>query len=111
MPSSEKVKGLLFLLLWFIIGGAVSSVTVSLFLFWSIGGVFEPPAIWSLCRDLGLTVMPIVLTFGGVPAAVQIMRGRPWERAASISFAICVITWIVLWFVVDLGPSIWGWTW
>jgi len=77
----------------------------------SIGGVFAPPAIWSLARDLGVTVLPILLIFGGAPAAVQIARGRPWRKLAIIAFALCGITWLVLNVVVLWGFNIWGWSW
>lgn len=70
----------------------------------SMGGVFEPPAIWSIARDLGLVVQPFLLIFGGAPAAIQIISGRPWEMAAVVAFAICVTTWLTLMVVVIWGP-------
>jgi hypothetical protein len=104
-------KGLLFFLLWFVVGSIVSLVTADHFLMASFGGVFEPPAIWSIFYELGLTVLPVLLTLGGSLAAVKIMQGRPWKKVALFSFAICAITWITHWTVVIWGHYIWGWTW
>jgi hypothetical protein len=107
----NNVAGLAFFLFWFLFGGAVAAWTADLFIMASMGGVFEPPAIWSFARDIGLTVLPILLVFGGAPAAIQIMRRRPWRMAAVVAFAICATTWLVLMVVVVWGPPLWGWSW
>ena len=53
------VKGLLFFLLWFVVGCIVSLETADHFLMASFGGVFEAPTIWSIFYELGLTVLEI----------------------------------------------------
>lgn len=111
MNVKIKIAGLAFFALWFLVGGAVSAWTTDLFIMASMGGVFEPPAIWSHARDLGLVALPFLLVFGGAPAAIQIMRGRPWHMAAVIAFATCAAIWLVLMVVVIWGPPIWGWSW
>ncbi|KPK12687.1 MAG: hypothetical protein AMJ68_01195 [Acidithiobacillales bacterium SG8_45] len=78
---------------------------------YSMGGIYDPPAIWSFFRDVGLTVMPIMLVFGGLPAAIQIAKGRAWKTIALLSFASCAITYVIIQVVVVWGPSIWGWWW
>lgn len=111
MNVKNKIEGLVFFALWFLVGGAVSAWTTDLFIIASIGGVFEPPAIWSLFRDLGLVALPFLLIFGGAPVAIQIMRGQPWQKIAVIAFAICATTWLVHMVVVIWGPPTWGWSW
>ena len=105
------IASLVFLAVWLFVGGAISAWTVDLFLMASMGGVFEPPALWSLARDFGVVVLPLLLILGGVPATIQIMRGRPWKRTAVITFATCATTWLALMVVVIWGPPIWGWAW
>jgi len=108
----QTYMGLMFAIAWFFFGGLVTVATLDRFHpFLFLGGYSEPPAIWSLGTLLGLTVMPILLIFGGIPAAVQMMRGRPWKMAAAIALAMCATTWTFVVIVVFWGPSLWGWTW
>ena len=79
MNVKNKITGLVFFFLWFLVGVGITDWTTDLFIMASMGGVFQPPAIWSFARDLGLMALPILLVFGGAPAAIQIMRSRAAE--------------------------------
>ena len=105
------VRGSLFFLLWFLSGGALSAWTIDLFMMASMGGVFEPPAIWSIARDLGLIILPPLLLLGGAPPAIQIIRGAQWRKAAIVMLVVCATTWLTLMVVVWWGPAIWYWSW
>lgn len=107
----EALRGLGFLLAWMVVGGVATSLTLRHFSPYLIGGFSEPPLIFWICLNLGFFVLPILLIFGGIPAAILIMRNRRWKPAAIISFVVAVTTWAVLTFVVVFGPSVWGWTW
>lgn len=111
LRRSETRNGLGFFFLWAVVGSAVTIGTLGIFFPYLIGGYGEPPRIFWICLNLGFTAMPILLIFGGLPAAIQMIRGRPWQTAALASFALCITTWAALTFVVVFGPSIWGWTW
>lgn len=111
MNMKNKIAGLAFFALWFVAGGIVTVWTTDLFLMVSMGGVFKPPAIWSLARDIGLVALPFLLVFGGAPAAIQILRGRSWHTAAVVALSTCATTWLVLMVVVIWGPRTWGWSW
>ena len=110
MNIRNKIEGLVFFALWFLVGGGVIAWTMELFIMASMGGVFEPPAIWTFARDFGFVALPF-LPFGGAPAAIKIMRGRPWKIAAVVAFAICATIWVALMLVVIWGPPVWGWSW
>ena len=88
------ISGLGIFFLWFVLGGAVTFF--SSFFFFPIGGISTPPAIWYLAQSLAMKVMPFILMLGGIPAAIQKMRGRPWRNAAAFSFGICAITWGII---------------
>lgn len=109
--ENRKLRGLLFFLAWFVCGGLAAANTVPWLLLYTIGGVSTPPAIWSLCLFLGVIVLPILLPLGGVPAAIRIARGRPWEKVALLAFAVCATAWLLLAGTVFWGPSVFGWTW
>lgn len=105
------IKGIAFFAGWFVGGGILAIIIAEHFLIASIGGYADPPAIWTIARDLGLSVMPVLLLFGGVPAAVQIVRGRRWQTTAFVSLIVCGVSWAALMIVVWSGPDIFGWTW
>jgi len=107
----KRILALTFFAAWFLMGAIIGGMIAGSFVIASLGGVFEPPAIWKFARDLGITVLPFLLMFGGVPAAIQIWRGRRWEPAAAVSFIICGISCLVLIVVVKRGPELFGWTW
>ena len=111
LRRSGTLKGLGFLLGWGVVGWTVTSLTLRHFFPYLLVGNFAPPKVFWVSLHLGIYLMPIVLIFGGLPAAIQLMRGRPWKVAALVSFAICLIIWAVPTFIVVLGPSIWGWVW
>ena len=103
--------GFRFFLKWFLVGALVAALTYVVLAIAAIGGVSTPPDIWVLCISLGMVVLPFLLMLGGVPAAIQIARGREWKRAAKIAFVMCAASWLVIVGVVFLGPFIFGWKW
>lgn len=107
---SARARGFRFFLGWFVVGGLVALVTFVMFLIAAIGGVSAPPDIWMFFYSLGIVVLPILLTLGGVPAAIQIARGKAWRKTASVALAVCVTSWVVVVGVVLLAPSILGWS-
>jgi hypothetical protein len=56
-------------------------------------------------------VLPILLTLGGVPAAIQIARGNAWKKTASIALVVCFTSWVVIVGIDFLGLSVFGWSW
>ncbi|WP_338466245.1 hypothetical protein RXV95_11810 [Novosphingobium sp. ZN18A2] len=104
-------QAILFFAGWFLLGAAVATATLWEFVIASIGGVFDPPVVWTLARDIGSLVLPLLLSLGGIPAAVQIWRRRPWKMAALVSLATCALAWFVFVFLVLWAPGVFGWTW
>lgn len=111
MNKNNIINALLFYLLWLFFGGAFSSWMIEQFLMASIGGVFEPPALWSFARDLGMITLPLLSIFGGAPAAIQIIRKRPWKKVAVVSLLTYLAIHLALMTIVIWGPPLWGWTW
>lgn len=93
---AAPLKGFLFGLAWFLVGGAVGGSTAILFAIGSLGGVTTPPAYWWVFVKLGIFLLPPLLALGGIPAAIQIGHGRPWIKFALVAFAIDVVAWIVI---------------
>jgi hypothetical protein len=104
-------KAAVFAFSWGVIGWFAAQWLVSEFLTASFGGVFEPPAIWRLCRDLGLTLVPAVLLLGGTPAAIQIARNQQWKLVAITTFSASVFLYLWLTLIVLWGHEIFGWSW
>ena len=95
MDENKKnniAKGLILFILWFFVGVIISVFPLMLAFLGGMGGVYDPPAIWSLAQFLAMYVLPLLYVLGGLPAAIQIMRDRPWRDAFWISFGICVFT-------------------
>jgi uncharacterized protein with PQ loop repeat len=108
---SARAKGIRFFFTWFFVGGTVAFVTFMVLMFAAMGGAWMPPGPWLSFHALGILVLPILLTFGGVPAAIRIAQGKAWKKTARVSLAVCVISWTVILGIVLLGPSIFGWSW
>ena len=103
--------GVRFFFAWFLAGGVVALVTWVMMAMAGMGGVWTPPDAWLFFHRLGLTVLPLLLIFGGVPTAERISRGLAWRKTAAISVAVCVTAWVVIVGVVFFGPSLFGWSW
>jgi hypothetical protein len=91
--KNNIVKGFILIILWFFVGAIISLFPLMLAFLGGMAGVFDPPAIWSLTQILTMYVLPFLYMLGGIPAAIQMMRGRPWRGAFWISFKICAFTW------------------
>lgn len=94
-PVADTGKAILLGVAWFVIGGAIGGLTAMFFAIGSIGGIQTPPAYWWVFVTLGIFVLPPLLAFSGIPAAVQLARGRPWMKAFAIAFVIDVVAWLV----------------
>jgi hypothetical protein len=107
--SEPRIGEAVFLFLaWFILGGSLALWTLGMFALGLMGGSGMLSPIWWTCLRLGEAVLPILLPFGGVPAAIQLGRGRKWKKIALVSFAVCATTWIVLAGVVIFWRSRFG---
>ena len=96
MDADKKdniVKGIILIILWFFVGAIISVIPLWMAFILGMAGHFEPPAIWSLAQFLAICVLPFLLMLGGIPTAIQIMRGRPWRNTFWISFKISVFAW------------------
>ena len=100
-PSARE-RGILFFIVWFVIGGWIGVMTCGILAFGVLGGNGEPRMV-SVLRSLCPFVLLPVLALGGLPAAIEIARGRPWKRSAVIAFAVCVVTWFVFFGLEYLG--------
>lgn len=94
MPGTAKA--ILLGLAWFVVGGAVGGATAILFAIGSLGGVSTPPAYWWVFVKLGIFLLPPLLALGGIPAAIQLARDKPWMPAAAVAFVVDVVAWLVI---------------
>jgi hypothetical protein len=90
------VKGILFGVAWFLVGGAVGGATAILFAIGSLGGITTPPAYWWVFVKLGVFLVPPLLSLSGIPPAIRIAKERPWIKLAAFLFAFDVVTWLVI---------------
>jgi hypothetical protein len=91
--------GLALVAVWFAVGFAVARAVfgiIEVAVFWGDGG-----KTWKIARDFGVIALPFLLVFGGVPAAIQIWRGRPYRTAIVASLFICLLSTVV---VVSIVP-------
>jgi len=107
----DRLRALSFFAAWFVAGSFIAGATIWEFAIASIGGVSDPPVIWTLANGHGSSLLALLLPFGGIPASIEIWRGRKWKKVAAITFGACVIVWSALVFVVFIAPQLLGWTW
>ncbi len=101
--------GLAFLVAWALVGYVIPRGTFYQFLFASSGGNSESPGAWALARNLGVSLFPVLLIFGGAPAAVQIARGRPWRMVAAVALGLCWAAWLLAKAIAVWAPNPFGW--
>jgi len=104
-------QGILLLAAWLVVGWVLAAAIYKNLLPTLLGGNYKPPEIWRITRDFGLVVLPFLLMLGGVPASIQIWRGRPWRMAFLTALGVCVLSATVVVFIVFFGPAIFGWWW
>jgi len=92
---SRKERGVLFFIVWFVIGGLIGLITCGLLAFGELGGYGTPPRFVMFLRSSCPYVLLPVLSLGGLPASLRIAHGRPWGKAAVAGFAVCGAMWIL----------------
>ncbi len=96
---------------WFLAGGFVWAILYESISLAMLGGNYTPPLAWRLSRDFGIFVLPFIMTFGGVPTAIQIARGKPAGPIFVFTAAACIALWGATWFMVFAAPDVFGWWW
>ena len=76
-----------------------------------MGGFAEPPALWLGVHWFGVNVLPPIFLVGGLPSAVQALRGRPFKSTLLISVCAFALAWLPVLATVFWLPRILGWSW
>jgi len=111
MNLKNIARGAGFFALCLMLGVVYSAWSLDMWVYLSIGGVFEPPAIWSFAKDFCMPGFPYLIPLASLPATMQIARGRDWQKFALVAAAVCFSVWLVLMLVIFQGPRIFGWSW
>lgn len=111
MIWSRIGKALTLFAAWFVAGWVLMLVIYESLVLTMFGGISEPPAIWTATRDFGVAFLPFLMLLGGLPTAIQLVRGRPWKKVFGVTIAISAAAYLAVAFIVFFGPEVFNWHW
>ncbi|WP_458878549.1 hypothetical protein [Arenibacterium sp. CAU 1754] len=76
-----------------------------------MGGVSTPPSIWLRVHWFGMTWLPALFLLGGLPTAIQALRGRDFRNILLVSIGTFSILWVLVIATIFWLPGVLGWNW
>jgi len=96
---------------WFAAAYLLNGLLIWLLVIAIMDGFAEPPALWLGVHWFGVNVLPPIFLVGGLPSAVQALRGRPFKSTLLISVCAFSLAWLPVLATVFWLPRILGWSW
>ncbi len=98
---NKFAHGLVFAAVWFAVGWAVAQLLFATYFDMALWGGEGKSGLWKATLNFGLTVLPVMLLLGGLPAAIQIWRGRPYRTAMLVPLIICFASTMTVFVIVQ----------
>jgi cation transport ATPase len=97
--------------LWFAAAYLLNGLAIWFLVYAAMGGSYDPPALWLWAHWLGMNVLPAMFLLGGLPAAVQALRGYKFVAVLLVSLGTFAFAWLLVMAVIFWLPGFVGWYW